>query len=151
MSGLVAGIGGKIAASLIFGRAKAVAGKGVGILSSIPKPVWEAIAVVGYVVALFALHQHYANAAIKAADAAGYERRASEDAAALIELRNRAATAEATGKAISQESRSRNDAQNADIHGTAGAIRMRGPGSAADCRRSVIPPFPPPAVDPRVR
>jgi hypothetical protein len=134
MSGLVAGIGARLAGSLILGKAKAVAGKGVGILTRIPKPVWEAVAVIGYLVALIALHQHYANAALKAADQAGYERRASEDAAALIELRNRAHTAETNGKAISQDERSKNDAQVADIHRTADAIRLRGPGAASSGR-----------------
>src|SRR4051812_20894130 len=93
MSGLVAGIGGKNAASPLFGKVKSAATKGVGLLATVPKPVWEAIAVVGYVVALIALHQHYANAALKAADKAGYERRASEDAAALIELVKKVHTA----------------------------------------------------------
>jgi hypothetical protein len=141
MSGLVAGIGGKIAASLIFGKVKSAATKGVGLLATVPKPVWEAIAVVGYVLALIALHQHYANAALKAADKAGYERRASEDAAALVELVHREQTAETNGKAIAQETRSTNATENLSIHADAGAIRLRGPG-AASCGRLNHPAIP---------
>lgn len=141
MTGLVAGISAKIAGSLILGRAKAVATKGVGILASIPKPVWEAFAVIGYIVALFALHQHYANAAIKAADAAGYERRAAEDAAVLLELQNRARTAETNLAQIAQDERTKNEtaARARDAH--ADSLLSRGPG-AARCGLVGNPPLP---------
>jgi hypothetical protein len=54
----------KVAASVVGSYLK----KGVGFLTMIPKPVWEAAAVLGYALALFALHQHAAHAALKKAD-----------------------------------------------------------------------------------
>jgi hypothetical protein len=66
---LLAGIGAKIAGNALFK-------KGAGFFSAIPKPVWEALAVIGYVLALLALHQHYAHQAIAAAKA---EQKAADD------------------------------------------------------------------------
>jgi hypothetical protein len=120
----------KLVGSLIFGKAKDVATKGVGLLATIPKPVWEALAVVGYVLALFFLHQHYADAALKAADAAGYERRAAEDAKVIVEMRARGQTAEANGKTISTDTRSTNDAANAGTNAAADSLLAHGPGAA---------------------
>jgi hypothetical protein len=120
----------KLALGAVFGKAKNLAGKGVAALNRVPTPVWEAVTVVAYLAAFVGLHQHYANAALKAADTAGYQRRANEDAKALIELRQRAATAEATGKAIAQDTRSTNDATNRSIASDTSALLVRGPGAS---------------------
>jgi hypothetical protein len=123
MTGIVAGLGVKAAESAALDRT-------TGIISIVPKPVWEALAVIGYAAALLFLHQHYAHAAISAADKAGYARAKEQDAKALDDLKKRAAAAITNGAAISQDTRSKNDAQAADIRSTAGALSVRGPGAA---------------------
>jgi hypothetical protein len=119
----------KVAASVVGSYAK----KGVGFLAMIPKPVWEAAAVLGYVLAFVGLHQHYANAQLKAADRAGYQRAKDEDAKAVIEMKKRAAAVEADFARISHEERTRNDQANARIAASADALLVRGPG-ASSCR-----------------
>lgn len=125
-AGLFASIGAKLAASFLGQKVK----QGAGLLSEIPQPVWEALTVVGYVLAFVALHWHYEKAALKAADERGYERRASEDADALVELQKRARGAEALATQISQATRTKNDADNASIHAAAGSLLAHGPGAA---------------------
>lgn len=81
MTGLVAGVGAKVAANALVTKA-------TGLLSAIPKPVWEALAVIGYMLALIALHQHYARAAIAAAK---IEQKAGDDKQLQQSVANEAA------------------------------------------------------------
>lgn len=86
--------------------------------------------------ALLFLHQHYAHAALKAADQAGYDRRASEDVKVLADLRRDVAVADAQVKAIAAKERKTNDEANARIAADAGTLLVHGPGkaAAANCR-----------------
>jgi hypothetical protein len=107
----------------------------------IPPKVKLVLLALALAFAAFLLHQHVAHKALKAADQAGYNRRASEDAAALVELQRRVRTAEANGTAIATDTRSKNDASNSAINAHADALSMRGPG-AARCRQVSNPVVP---------
>jgi hypothetical protein len=125
-AGLFASIGAKLAATFIGQKVK----DGAGFLASVPKPVWEGFTVVAYVLALLFLHQHYANAALKAADAAGYQRRADEDAKAIVELAAKVRTTDAQLAAIATNQRNHADEENRRTNADADALLVRGPGKA---------------------
>lgn len=131
------GIIARIAASVVGGYVK----KGVGLLAGIPRPVWEAAAVIGYVLAFIALHQSYAHAQLRAADKAGYERRSAEDAKALALLRSRAALAEAAAASYANQLRERHEQETHANAAAAAALLVRGPG-AAGCRPVSHPALP---------
>jgi hypothetical protein len=103
-------------------------------LAKVPPKVWYGLAIVAAVVGSFFVHQHYAHKALKAADASGYNRARQEDAKVIAQMRVRAEAAEANAKAISQDTRNRNDETNRRIASSADALLVRGPG-AASCRR----------------
>lgn len=132
---MFAGLFGKLALGMLWGRVK---GNAAHDWQAIP-PKWRKILLIVIAcIAAFFLHQWYAHRVIASAtaagDKAGYARARSEDAAALAQLRARAALATAHGAAIAQDTRSKNDAENVDIHAAAHAIGVRGPG-ASSCRR----------------
>lgn len=126
-----AGLAARLAESFVGQKVKAV----VGFLTVIPKPVWEAIAVIGYAAALFALHQQHAHQvvdrAVKAAvaqrDHDWEERVASEHAGALAWK----VQAEAESIKIATVEKERHDAQVATNAAVARDLQLRGPGKAA--------------------
>lgn len=127
----MAGIGTGLAALNLAARFPRVA----SVFAAIPKPVWEAIAVVGYVLALFALHQHYADAAIarhvQAAIAQRdqqWEKRFADEHAAALRWK---AKADAQAATISTQQRNLNDETQKRLAADAAAVRLRGPGKAA--------------------
>lgn len=109
-----------------------------GLLKAIPRPVWEALAVLGYVLALYATHQrvvHEHDTAIIAANNAQWQHKLDAEAAKVAEGdRQRAA--------LSAQLRKVNDEQNSRIAADAGDLRLRGPGKAACPRLSGVPATP---------
>jgi hypothetical protein len=125
--------------------ARGLAGKTVASAkrdwTSIPPKVKLAMLALAISAVLVIVHQHHAHAARKASGEAGYARAKAEDAASLKTWRDRALVAEASGKAISQKTRSENDETNRGIAADADALRVRGPG-AASCGRVDHPAVP---------
>src|SRR5206468_1025626 len=102
------------------------------LLSAIPRPVWEALAVLGYVLALYATHQGFAHQhdrALIAANNAQWQHKLDAAAAKVAEGdRQRAA--------LSAQLRKVNDEQNSRIAADAGGLKLRGPGKATCPRLS---------------
>lgn len=133
-TGLIARLGLK----LLFGRMWTNAKDAIAAIPPKAK-LWILAAIAA--IALFFVHQHFAHRALKAADQGGYDRARAEDAKALVELRNRAATAERNARTISQEIRSRTDEDARISHAAADDLRLRGAG-AASCGRIRDPAVP---------
>lgn len=121
MSGVFIGLGAKFAEN-------ALAKKATGIITAIPKPVWEAFAVIAYVLAFLALHQHYANAAIKRAHDTGYTQAQKDDREEALNLKARI---DALNAEISANRRKQHDEAVAHNAVAAGALILHGPGKAA--------------------
>lgn len=131
MFSIFGGIAAKIAESFLGQKVK----DGIGFARGIPKPVWEAIAVIGYLLALVALHQQHAHQviadAVKAAiaknDAAWRDRLADEHAAALAWK----TLTDAQSIKIATIEKGKHDAQVASNAAVARDLQLRGPGQAA--------------------
>lgn len=127
----MSGVGAGLAAINLVARFPRV----TGILKTVPKPVWEALAVLGYLAALFALHQHYAHAAIDRAVKAAIEHRDGQWKKRLDDERAEALAwkgkfdAEVAAKIKLQ--RKLNDEEVRRIDADRLALRLRGPGKAA--------------------
>lgn len=104
-----------------------------GFLKAVPRWVWIAIAIGLALLGAYLWHQHAAGKALKAADQAGYDRAKAEDAAALKQLREKAAQATGAGRAIADDTRSKNDETNRAVRADAADLLLRGPG-ASRCR-----------------
>lgn len=101
----------------------------------VPAWAWKALAIVAVLLGFYLWHGHAVTKALSAADKAGYERRAAEDAKALVELLQRARTAEATAAAISADERKKNDEASRAVRSSAADLSMRGPGASSADRR----------------
>src|SRR5690348_11337815 len=104
-------------------------------LSAIPRPVWEALTVLAYVVALFALHQHYVHAhdaKLTASINAEWQRKLDAQVAEIKQKDAQLAT-------ISAQLRKANDEANLAIAADARDLRLRGPGKATCPRVSSAP------------
>lgn len=133
-TGLIA----KIAANAVLGR---VAANAKSDWARIPPKVKLAIALAILLLVLFLVHQHVAHNRITAADKAGYDRRASEDAAALRDLRQRVRNAETNAATIAANERNKHEQAVHANAAAAGAILLHGPG-AASCRFDNHPGLP---------
>ena len=123
MSGIGLALSGLSIASKLTGAGNAAK----GFLAAIPKPVWEAIAVLGYALALIALHQHAVHehdASIISANNAQWQARLNAAAAQM-----KAKDVEIAS--MSAQLRKVNDEANQAIAADAAAQRVRGPGKAA--------------------
>jgi hypothetical protein len=96
-------------------------------LQGVPRRAWEALAVLGYIAALIALHQHYAHAAVKAAYAQGAADAAKRIEAQAITVKLKA---DAINAKVATLERISNAAANDRIVRTADALSVRGPGAA---------------------
>lgn len=135
LGGLVLGAGGialKLFAPGLVGTIEAGA---VGIAKGIPPKAWLAIGIAAALVGGYFFHQHKADAALKAAyaagtadDAAQWRTRLAQAQAAAEQWRKKA---EANAAAISTDERTRHEQDLRDIHARADDQRVHGPGHAA--------------------
>lgn len=132
------GLFAKIAANAVFGR---VVANAKSDWARIPPKVKLAIAIAILLLVLFLVHQHVAHNRITAADKAGYDRRASEDEAALRDLRQRVRNAETNAATIAAAERNKHEQAIHANAAAAGALLLRGPG-AASCRFDDHPALP---------
>lgn len=107
---------------------------GFGLLQRIPKPVWEALTVAAYVIALICLHQHYANAAISKAYKDGFAAARKQDQEAADQVRAKAeaykVSADAANVKIYNERKVAHDQVVAVNHRLADALRVRAAAAA---------------------
>lgn len=128
MSGVFLGLGARLAGTAIFKSA-------AGIFTAIPRPVWEGLAVLGYLLAGYATHQraaHQHDTAIIAAEDARINKLALAQKARIDAL-----TTELTTK-----DRTQNDEKNSRIAATATTVLVRGPGKAV-CPSVAVAASPP--------
>jgi hypothetical protein len=109
--------------------------RAAAVFTAIPKPVWEAIAVLGYLAALVATHQHFAHAAIDRAVTAAiikrdgqWQQRLDQAHAAALTWKGQVETKATT---IATLQRKLTDEENKRVAADADAARLRGPGKAA--------------------
>jgi uncharacterized membrane protein len=110
-----------------------------GFLKLVPARAWKALAIVAVLIALFFWHQHAMHKALKAADHAGYERRADEEAKALARFTAKVDEYTRATDKIAREARTRNDQQALDIRRAGDALSVRGPGKARTGRPAAVP------------
>lgn len=95
-------------------------------LTKIPKPVWEALAVIGYALACYAVHQRAVHEHDQALIAANNAQWQAHIASAAGRIQQQAAQIAADANQL----REANDEANSRIAIDAGDLRMRGPGKA---------------------
>jgi hypothetical protein len=117
----------RIGAKLLLGRAAANA---KADLAAIPPKVKLALLGILLLVAGFFVHQHIAHKRIKAADAAGYARAKSEDAAAAKAIAARARAIEGKARAFTQTVEVHLAKDTDDTRALARDLRLRRPPGA---------------------